>query len=204
MLTLTQASARFQIPARTIQALCGFGLVAGAQLNGEQWELPDCAAIDPPLLEKFLHHLQEAERALAFPAFPAESAWTLGEAIIGLAKKRGFSVSTEIWMNRRMLFRYAMEGTNPQNDRWLCRKRNTVELVHMSTLRAELELLCRGETLDGTWLLDPHRYTDFGGGFPLTLAHSGVVGAICVSGAPHEQDHLLAADGIRLLLDKAN
>ena len=92
-----------------------------------------------------------------------------------------------------------MDGTNPQNDRWLVRKRNTVDTLHTSSLLAGATLENSGESLEGTWLLDSQKFTGFGGGFPLTLRDCGVVGSILVSGSPHEQDHLLITDAITLL-----
>ena len=53
-----------------------------------------------------------------------------------------------------------------------------------------------------SWILDAANYAACGGGFPLRLKNGCVVGAICVSGLPHLQDHQAVTEGIRLFLEK--
>ena len=64
-----------------------------------------------------------------------------------------------------------------------------VYMREMCTLRAFLELERNGEELKKDWILDAANYAACGGGFPLRLKNGCVVGAICVSGLPHLQDH---------------
>jgi len=40
-------------------------------------------------------------------------------------------------------------------------------------------------------------YACCGGGFPLTVKNTGVIGTICVSGLPHTQDHQVIVDTLR-------
>lgn len=39
-----------------------------------------------------------------------------------------------------------------------------------------------------------------GGGFPITLVGTGVIGAVACSGLPHEEDHKLLIDAISEVL----
>lgn len=48
--------------------------------------------------------------------------------------------------------------------------------------------------------MDPERYTDSGGSFPLLLRNGGVIGTVTVSGLPSHEDHALAVWAIQQVL----
>ena len=49
--------------------------------------------------------------------------------------------------------------------------------------------------------MDEADYAAIGGGFPIIVAGTGVVGAVACSGLPHEMDHQLLVDAICQILD---
>ena len=151
-------------------------------------------------LREELRRLEEQERLLQFPKFSADDAWTLGCMLVENAKKRALQPAFEITLNGYTVFRYGFGATNPHNAQWLRRKQNTVQVTHMSSLRAGLLLETSGEDPEKDWHLPPADYAFLGGGFPLTLRGTGVVGAICCSGLPHRTDHQIVTDTVAAYL----
>ena len=145
-------------------------------------------------LEEKLAMCEKQEAELQFKHFSNEDALKLGLMLVEEAKKRKAPVAIDIMVNGYQLFRYAFAGTNIHNDMWINRKRNTVKTVHMSSLHTGYVLEKQGETIGEDWYLDPNDYAFLGGGFPLAIKGTGVVGSICVSGLPHEQDHQMIVD----------
>ena len=83
-----------------------------------------------------------------------------------------------------------LKAQYPDSELWLARKRNAVDLMETSSLRFFAELEDAGETFADR-KLDPNEYAA-GGGFPIRLRGTGVIGSICVSGYPdHVDDHQL-------------
>lgn len=90
-----------------------------------------------------------------------------------------------------------MEGTTPNNDRWVERKSNTVQFLHKSSYRTGRENALQGETLASRQYLDSAKYAEHGGSFPLTIRGVGVIGAVTVSGLPQKDDHELVVGVLR-------
>ncbi len=146
--------------------------------------------------KELLARCQKECETLVFDRFTREDAFELGCLIYQNSKKYPDPCCVEITVNGLVVFRYFPEGTIPDGNKWLARKRNTVDLMHMSSLQFLAWLEAAGETVEGR-KLDPNEYAAGGGGFPLTIRSVGVVGSICVSGMPrHEDDHQLVVDSI--------
>jgi uncharacterized protein (UPF0303 family) len=104
-------------------------------------------------------------------------------------------------MNSLIIFRYFSEGAVLDSDLWLERKKNTVNLMNMSSLRFMKWLEIRNETLNDR-KLNPNDYAAGGGGFPIRINNTGVIGSICVSGlSNHLDDHQLIIDTLTEYLD---
>lgn len=141
-------------------------------------------------------NLAEQEKALEFPKFSAEDALKLGLLLNEKAKKYPDPLAIEITVNGLVVFRYFAEGTVKDSEFWLERKKNSVNLMNMSSLRFKYWLEMIGETLDDR-KLNSKEYAAGGGGFPIKLKGSGVVGSICVSGLPADlDDHQVIVDSI--------
>lgn len=151
-------------------------------------------------LQDQLKRLKEQEELLQFSSFSYDDAWRLGVMLVETARQRQVSPAFEITVNGYVVFQYGFPGTNPHNELWLRRKRNTVQTTHKSSLRAGLELKLSGEDIERDWYLPAAEFASLGGGFPLILKNTGVIGCICCSGLPHETDHQIVADTIAQFL----
>ena len=61
--------------------------------------------------------------------------------------------------------------------------------------------MVKGEDNERDWYLPAAEFACLGGGFPLILKGTGVVGCVCCSGLPHETDHQIVADTIARFLN---
>ncbi|KAG1149165.1 hypothetical protein G6F37_002995 [Rhizopus arrhizus] len=111
------------------------------------------------------------EEKCQFNLFTSQTALDLGLMLIENAKPFNKPVVIDITLNGHQLFRYAMQGTNRDNDEWVRRKNNVVDRFHHSS-----------------YYVGRH------------LANQCVVGTITVSGLTQEDDHNLVANTIQELL----
>jgi uncharacterized protein (UPF0303 family) len=133
--------------------------------------------------------IAQQERLLRFARFDLDAAWQLGNRLRGIALERGTPLVIEVRLARETIFFCAMGGTAPTNADWARRKRNTVELLHVSSYGVCRLLEQQGQTLQ-EWMGLPLRdYAGNGGSFPLQVEGVGCVGAVTVSGAPQRVDH---------------
>lgn len=142
-------------------------------------------------LESRIKIYEKQERLLRFESFSNEDAWELGCLMVKEAQDRGLKPALSIVKNGYTVFRYGFDGTNTHNDMWLERKHNTVQVTHMSSLHVGAVLEKNGETIGDDWYLDPAKHAFLGGGFPLILKGTGVIGSVCCSGLPHLEDHAM-------------
>lgn len=142
------------------------------------------------------------EEELQLEHFSNQEAWELGNILVELAEERGVKPALEITVNGYVVFRYAFDGTNLHNSMWLRRKSNTVNTVHMSSLHAGALLETQQEDIEKDWYLPAKDYAVLGGGFPLRLKGTGVIGSVCCSGLPHEEDHRMVTDALRRFLEQ--
>ena len=147
-----------------------------------------------------IESIKDEERELIFSEFSHDTAFRLGNALYEEANNRNISVTIDIRRGKHILFHFAMEGTTPDNDRWVERKSNTVQLLHKSSYRTGRENALQGETIVSRQYLDPMKYAEHGGSFPLTLIGVGVIGAVTVSGLPQKEDHELVVRVLRKFL----
>ena len=143
------------------------------------------------------------ERMLQFSSFDADLAWQIGLALRGLAKVNGRPIGMGIWMTGRTLFRSATNGTTPDIEAWLRRKRATVERFGQSSYRVGLELQRDGSTLMLKQGLPMRTFAVHGGGFPVVLHGTGCVGAVVLSGLPQRQDHEMVVQAMADVLGVA-
>lgn len=140
------------------------------------------------------------EELLCFPKFSNEDALELGLKIVELAKAKGVSVVVGIEVNDVPLFYHAMKGTNKRQFRWVKRKLGTVRLCQVSTIHAGYQLAADGKELWRDWRLTDEECATIGGGFPINVSGTGIIGAVACSGLPHEEDHKLLVEAISSVL----
>ena len=157
--------------------------------------------MDQAQLEQLMEQIRQQEEALVFDHFSQADAWKLGQVLYEHCCKAPKPMSMAIYLNGTEVFKYIMEGATANNDVWMRRKKNTVQLMQMSSLRKMYESQYKGWTQE-QYGYPVGEYGFVGGGFPLRLRGSGVVGAICVSGLPGEEDHKLLVRAIEDYLSR--
>lgn len=146
--------------------------------------------------KKVVEEIIEQENKLLFDHFSNEDAYKLGTIIYELAKSRKLPVTIEITRNNQIIYHVALEGTAPDNDEWLRRKRNLVTRTGMSSFRIVSELRRDGETFENRFELTREEYAPAGGCFPVNIKGTGIVGTVAVSGLEMSLDHALVIEGI--------
>ena len=131
------------------------------------------------------------ERALVFPAFGPETAWRVGSALRADALARDAGMTFEITVAGRLLFACATEGAQPGQADWIRRKRNVVMRFARPSYAMGLMLKQEGKTLEERHGLTLAEYAMHGGGFPIVLAGTGLVGSVIASGLDQRTDHMM-------------
>ena len=145
--------------------------------------------------------IKQQEAALVLPAFSKEIAWQIGSIARELALSRGAVIGLEIRVAGSPVFLTLLDGTPPNVTHWLRRKANTVALFDSSSYRLFLQLASKQQTL-ARHALPEAEYAHDGGGFPLRVAHAGLIGSIAVSGLDQRADHEFAVETLCLYLKK--
>ncbi len=144
-------------------------------------------------------HVAKQERELIFPHFNADTAWSLGSTLRAFAIERKLPVVIDIHRfgdPDQQLFYTALQGTIPDNARWVLRKTKVVARFHRSSYAAGLYLQEQDTTFEQKYSLPEADYATHGGAFPINVAGAGIVGCITVSGLPQRADHELVVEGI--------
>jgi uncharacterized protein (UPF0303 family) len=142
------------------------------------------------------------ESTLILPAFTPDIAWQLGTLLRDLAVARKYSIVVDVrrfGSPHQQLFYAALEGTTPDNARWVQRKVNTVARMFRSSYRVGLTLALENISFTDRFGLPDADYAAHGGCFPLRVAAAGVVGAVTVSGLPQREDHNLVVEALCIL-----
>lgn len=144
----------------------------------------------------------EQERELVFPHFDKESAWQLGLRLRTLAAERNLPIVIDVRRFGEPLFYAALDGTTPDNAEWVRRKSNVVARFHRSSYAVGIKERLANETIYASQGLPLADYATHGGSFPITVAGSGVIGSVTVSGLPQRSDHELVVEALCILLRK--
>lgn len=140
-------------------------------------------------LDSDIAQIARQEEALRFASLNEADAWALGSLMRQVAVERALPFVIDIRIGSRPLFYTALPGSTPENPDWVRRKVNTVYRFHKSSYRVGREHALQKKVFDASRGMDPMDFAPAGGGFPIHLAGTGVVGAVTVSGVPQRQDH---------------
>ncbi len=152
--------------------------------------------------EKRYLDLQREEERLSFHTFSRADALKLGLILNKKSQIYPDPVGIEITINGLVVFRFFADGVRADTALWLQRKRRSVELMQMSTLRFRYWLEMKDKTLADR-KINPDDFADVGGGYPVLLHGTGMIGSICISGLPnHVNDHELLVESITQLMEK--
>jgi uncharacterized protein (UPF0303 family) len=136
---------------------------------------------------KMKHAIEADEVALATLPLDSASLVSVATTLLSLAP---IPVTVKIVLGRRTVVLLSADGMAMDNERFLDLKINTVFNCGHSSLWWFHHLRGTGRTLADVAWADPQQVIDMGGGVPL-FAHGQIVGAIAISGLPHEEDHAL-------------
>jgi uncharacterized protein (UPF0303 family) len=154
----------------------------------------------PVSIETDLKTIAIQEQQLQFDAFGAESAWLVGCRLRADALSRGAAMTFEIQLAGRTLFLTTTEGAPSGQLDWIRRKRNVVMRFSRSSYAVGLQLEHEGRTLEERHGLTLADYAMHGGGFPITLRGTGVVGSVIASGLHQRVDHAMVIDALASVL----
>ena len=140
------------------------------------------------------------EKELEFSSFSRADAAALGAMLDEEGRMCGYPIAMEITINGLVVFRYFQDGCPPDSHNWLMRKRRVIDSQGMGSLRFGKQLEEAGESLEDH-KLNSIDYAPGGGGLPIVLRGTGMVGSVCVSGCPdHLMDQRIVVAGMRRLL----
>ena len=147
-------------------------------------------------LDKYISIVEKQESLLCFPHFDRKDAWELGQLMVARILSENLTLSVSIrLLNGFVLFQYAAKGSTLNNENWMTRKFNIVRDLEVSSLLNKLRLQKRKQTLEDKGL-DPRLHAASGGGFPIHVSGSGIVGAVLASGLPNLADHDFLVDSL--------
>jgi uncharacterized protein (UPF0303 family) len=149
---------------------------------------------------EFLAELLAQEQRLTFPRFDNDIAIALGLKMLELAREKKLPVVIDVTRAGQQLFHVALPGTRADNDEWVKRKVATVMRFNHSSYYMGRSCAAQGVVFTDRYLLDPMRYAPQGGGFPIIVAGTGVVGTMTISGLPQAEDHAFAVEGLTRFL----
>ena len=140
-------------------------------------------------VEEVITVLAMQEEILQFNHFTNEDAWELGNLLVAEAKKRELDTTVEIRLNNGYtVFKYAGNGTTPNNEIWADKMFASVSRMEKSTMLLYSELKRSEETMEDIGL-GKEEYSCLGGGFPVRVEEVGVIGAIMVTNQSHFVNH---------------
>jgi uncharacterized protein (UPF0303 family) len=150
--------------------------------------------------EKYIELVSEQERVLQFPHFNRRDAWELGKELVSIILEHNHPLAVSIRLtNGLVLFQYSPEGATLENDTWMTKKYNIVRELEISSLLNTLKFQKNGQTLEDRGF-DPKKYAWGGGGFPIRIKDTGLIGVAAASGLPHLEDHDILVEGISRFL----
>jgi uncharacterized protein (UPF0303 family) len=139
------------------------------------------------------------ESTLTLPGFTPDFAWQIGTTLRDLAIARNLPLVIDVrrfGSPHQPLFYCALDGTSPDNARWVERKVNVVARFHKSSYHVGRLLELSGLSFFDRYGLPAEDYATHGGGFPLNVKGTGIVGSVTVSGLPQRDDHNLVVEAL--------
>ncbi len=148
-----------------------------------------------------LEQIERLESQYVFDKFDRVTAYEIGTMLANKAIAQQLPITIEIYLNDMTVYRYSHTGSNPINMNWSIRKRNSVLMFGHSTMWLNEKLKGEYPLLEARYGLNSEDYTLLEGSFPI-LTHSGVIGAISVSGLKPQEDHQIIVDTLTEFLAK--
>ncbi len=142
----------------------------------------------------------EQEGRLELPSCSVEDALWIGRWLMDRAVERQLAVAIEVWHGDRLVFRAARPGTDAHNDLYLAGKLRVVRHFRHASLYERVRHLAAGTTFEAATSLRFPDYAPHGGGVPLVVRGTGMVGVALVSGLPQVEDHAFVVEALEAFL----
>jgi len=143
--------------------------------------------------------LEALELSLEFDSFDLNDAWRVGSAAAEIILEAGYSLSVQIVLGGRVVFKAAFNGVSQDTEPWLTGKAAAALLFESSTYRVRLRKDLDPRVVAG---LDEDTYRTHGGSVPIRVRGRGIVGTVTVSGEPDTVDHAVAIAAIARALGR--
>ena len=140
--------------------------------------------------------LLQQEEELALSSFTNEDAISLGQELLKLALNQKAPVIVQVRIGEQIIFHSALTGSSSENDWWINRKYRVVEKFKHSSMYVRVSFEEKNQSFEEDSGLDNELYAAHGGGFPITVSGSGMVGVALVSGLPQVEDHKMIIQGL--------
>lgn len=138
--------------------------------------------------------LQDEDARIRFARFEHDDALAVGARIIELARERGLTISTAIWLGEQQVYHAALAGTTADNDGWMRRKAATTRRYDASSQLVRTRWGSYGVTAATEALgVEPLVYAFAGGAVPIRIGATQV-GVVVASGVSDEVEHALVVE----------
>jgi len=137
--------------------------------------------------------LLEEEQILKLPSLTNSDAVELGEIATTFGNQRKIPIAIQIRIGDWIVFHASLQGSKPENDRWINRKVAVVNLKKHSTMYERVSAEERGVDWHKENKLQDETHAIHGGAVPL-ITGEGFKGVLIVSGLPQIEDHLFAVE----------
>ena len=154
----------------------------------------------PVIFASDLDTITSQERLLQFSFFSPDTAWAVGSRLRADAVARQASMTFEIQVAGRTVFFTTTGNAAPGQADWIRRKRNVVMRFGRSSYAVGLQLAQEGKTIEERHGLTLADYAMHGGGFPITLTGTGLIGSVIASGLQQRVDHGMVVDALAATL----
>lgn len=147
-----------------------------------------------------LETVKKDEAEIVFSAFTPDDAFRLSALVFRMAQERQAAICAQVVLNGFEVVRFFRKGTDESNIIWLTRKKNSVyRSGGWSSLRCGMEAQLHG--IHEPWHQDTDDYVIRGGGVPIHTPDGVLLGALCISGLVHLQDHQMAMEALRAFME---
>jgi uncharacterized protein (UPF0303 family) len=103
----------------------------------------------------------------------------------------------QVRIGEQIIFHSALTGSSSENDWWINRKYRVVEKFKHSSMYVRVSFEEKNQSFEEDSGLDNELYAAHGGGFPITVSGSGMMGVALVSGLPQVEDHKMIIQGLK-------
>jgi uncharacterized protein (UPF0303 family) len=137
--------------------------------------------------------LLKEEKILTLSSLTNTDAIEIGEIATTLGNQRKVPIAIQVRIGDWIVFHASLEGSKPENDRWINRKVAVVMLKQHSTMYERVSAEERGVDWHKENNVQDETHAIHGGALPL-ITDEGFRGILSISGLPQVEDHLFAVE----------